>query len=211
MEDVLEVYKRPYDPNRPQICIDETSKQLLEHTRTPLPAIPGTLAREDDEYRRCGTSNIFLCVEPLTGRTVVKATEHRAKVDFAYFIRELCDGPYQHAEKLIVIMDNLNTHSLASLYEAFPPAEARRLVEKLEIHHTPKHGSRLDIAEIQLSVLGRQCLGQRMSILPLDQGGRRDFVFILKLNFRNPPNPLMKGEMPYCTKFHGGFLRSMRA
>jgi hypothetical protein len=162
MEDVLDVYHRPYDPKRPQVCIDETSKQLLEHTRIPIPASPGTPARVDDEYKRCGTANIFLCVEPLTGQTIVKATEHRAKVDFAHFIRDLCDGPYRDAHKLVVVMDNLNTHSPASLYEAFRPAEARRLVEKLEIHHTPKHGSWLDIAEIELSVLARQCLHQRI-------------------------------------------------
>ena len=162
MEDVLEVYRRPYDPMHPQVCIDETSKQLLEHTRTPISASPGTPARVDDEYKRCGTANIFLCVEPLKGKIVVEATEHRAKVDFAYFIRDLCDGPYRDASKLVVVMDNLNTHSIASLYEAFPPAEARRLVEKLEIHYTPKHGSWLDIAEIELSVLARQCLHQRI-------------------------------------------------
>jgi hypothetical protein len=162
MEDVLEVYRRPYDPNRPQVCIDETSKQMLEHTRIPIPASPGTLARVDDEYKRCGTANIFLCVEPLKGKTVVKATPHRAKVDFAHFIRDLCDGPYRDASTLVVVMDNLNTHSTASLYEAFPPAEARRLAEKLEIHYTPKHGSWLDIAEIELSVLARQCLHQRI-------------------------------------------------
>jgi len=165
MEDVLEVYHRPYDPTRPQICIDETSKQLLDHTREPTPAEPGKLAREDDEYLRKGTANIFLCVEPLTGKTILKATEQRTKVDFAHFIRDLCDGPYQQAEKLVLVMDNLNTHSLASLYDAFPPAEARRLVEKLEIHHTPKHGSWLDMAEIQLSVLARQCLDQRIGSL----------------------------------------------
>jgi hypothetical protein len=165
MEDVLEVYRRPYDPKRPQVCIDETSKQLLEHTRIPIPASPGTLARVDDEYKRCGTANIFLCVEPITGETNVEATEHRAKVDFAHFIRDLCDGPYRDAEKLVVVMDNLNTHSTASLYEAFPPDKARRLAEKLEIHHTPKHGSWLDIAEIELSVLARQCLHQRIGSL----------------------------------------------
>lgn len=162
MEDVLEVYRRPYDPRRPQVCMDETSKQLLEHTRIPIPASPGTLAREDDEYKRCGTANIFLCTEPLTGQNFIKATERRTKVDFAHFIRDLCDGPYCEAEKLVVVMDNLNIHSLASLYEAFSPAEARRLVEKLEIHYTPKHGSWLDMAEIQLSVLSRQCLQQRI-------------------------------------------------
>jgi len=117
MEDVLEVYQRPYDPKRPQVCIDETSKQLLEHTRIPIPPCPGTPARVDDEYKRCGTANIFLCVEPLEGKTVVKATEHRAKIDFAHFIRDLCDGPYRDAEKLVVVMDNLNTHSTASLYD----------------------------------------------------------------------------------------------
>jgi len=165
MEDVLEVYRRPYDPKRPQVCIDETSKQLLEHTRVPVPAAPGRPAREDDEYKRCGTANIFLCVEPLKGRVVTDATEHRAKVDFAHFVRDLCDGPYRDAEKVVVVMDNLNTHSPASFYEAFPPAEARRLVEKLEIHHTPKHGSWLDIAEIALSVLARQVLHQRIGSL----------------------------------------------
>jgi hypothetical protein len=163
MEDVLEVYRRPYNPLFPQICIDETSKQLLSHTRAPQPASPGTLARVDDEYKRCGTANIFLMVEPLTGKTVVKATEHRTKTDFAHFVRDLCDGSYHDAERLVVVMDNLNTHSLGSLYEAFPPEEARRLVEKLEIHYTPKHGSWLDIAEIELSVLARQCLYQRIS------------------------------------------------
>ena len=165
MEDVLEVYHRPYDPKRPQICIDETSKQLLDHTREPIAVRPGTPAREDDEYRRNGTANIFLCVEPLTGKTVVKATERRTKIDFAHFVREICDGPYRDAERIVLVMDNLNTHSPASFYEAFPPAEARRLVEKLEIHHTPKHGSWLDIAEIQLSVISRQCLNQRIGSL----------------------------------------------
>jgi hypothetical protein len=165
MEDVLEVYRRPYAPKHPQVCIDETSKQLLEHTRTPIPASSGMPARVDDEYKRCGTANIFLCVEPLTGKTIIKATERRAKIDFAHFVRDLCDGPFHEAEKLVVVMDNLNTHSVASLYEAFPPAEARRLAEKLEIHHTPKHGSWLDIAEIGLSVLARQCLHQRIASL----------------------------------------------
>ena len=165
MEDVLAVYRRPYDPKRPQVCIDETSKQLLEHTRIPIPASAGTPARVDDEYKRCGTANIFLCVEPLNGKTVVKATDRRTKIDFAHFIRDLLYGPYHDASKLVVVMDNLNTHSLASLYEAFPPAEARRLAEKLEIHHTPKHGSWLDIAEIELSVLARQCLHQRIGSL----------------------------------------------
>lgn len=163
MEDVLEVYQRPFDPKRPQICIDETSKQLVENAHTPIAASPGQLARQDDEYKRCGTANIFLCVEPLTGKTITKATERRTCVDFAQFLRDLCDGPYRDADKLVVVMDNLNTHSLSSLYQAFPPEEARRLVEKIEVHHTPKHGSWLDMAEIQLSVLARQCLGQRIA------------------------------------------------
>jgi hypothetical protein len=165
MEDVLEVYQRPHDPSHPQVCIDETSKQLVEHTRTPLPAQPGRLERQDDEYKRCGTANIFLCVEPITGKTVLEATERRTAVDFAHFLRDLCDGPYRKAEKLVVVLDNLNIHSPACLYEAFEPAEARRLTEKLEIHHTPKHGSWLNIAEIELSILARQCLDQRIGSL----------------------------------------------
>src|SRR5262245_25143811 len=162
MEDVLEVYKRPYDPKRPLICLDETSKQLVEHVRTPIPAAPGKLAREDDEYKRCGTANVFLAVEPLTGRCVIEATEHRKRPDFAHFVRDLCDGPYRYADVIVLVMDNLNIHSLASLYEAFSPAEARRLVEKIEVHFTPKHGSWLNMAEIELSVLARQCLDQRI-------------------------------------------------
>ena len=162
MEDVLEVYQRPYDPKRPQICLDETSKQLVEHVRTPIPAAPGRPAREDDEYKRCGTANVFLAVEPLTGRCVLEATEHRKRPDFAHFLRDLCDGPYRDADTIVLVMDNLNIHSLASLYEAFPPAEARRLVEKIEVHFTPKHGSWLDMAEIELSILSRQCLDRRI-------------------------------------------------
>lgn len=119
----------------------------------------------DDEYKRCGTANIFLCVEPLSGKTVVEATARRTRIDFAHFLRDLCDGPYRDASKIVIVMDNLNTHSIASLYEAFPPAEARRLAEKLEVHYTPKHGSWLDIAEIELSVLARQCLHQRIGSL----------------------------------------------
>jgi hypothetical protein len=162
MEDVLEVYQRPYDPKRPQVCLDETSKQLVEHARRPLPAKPGHPVREDDEYVRCGTANIFLAVEPLTGDTMLEATEHRTRTDFAHFLRDLCDGPYRDAEKIVLVQDNLNIHSLASLYEAFPPAEARRLIEKIEVHFTPKHGSWLNMAEIELSVLSRECLDQRV-------------------------------------------------
>ena len=141
MEDVLDVYQRPHDSSHPQVCIDETSKQLVEHTRPPVAAEPGRLERQDDEYKRCGTANIFICVEPITGKTVLKATERRTTVDFAHFLRDLCDGPYRKAKRLVVVLDNLNIHSPACLYEAFDPAEARRLTEKLEIHYTPKHGS----------------------------------------------------------------------
>lgn len=165
MEEVLEVYHRPHDPRRPQICIDETSKQLVEHTRVPLAPQSGRPQRQDDENKRRGTAHLFLCVEPLTGKTVVQATERRTAVDFAHFLRELCDGPDRKAEKLVVVLDNLNLHSPACLYEAFAPAEARRLTEKLEIHHTPKHGSWLNIAEIEQSILSRQCLDQRIGSL----------------------------------------------
>ena len=165
MEDVLEVYHRPYDPKQPQVCLDETSKQLLEHVRAPIAAAPGQPARVDDEYRRCGTANIFLAVEPFTGHVVLEATERRTSVDFAHFLRRLSDEQYPAAERIVLVLDNLNTHSLASLYEAFAPAEARRLVGRFELHFTPKHGSWLNIAEIQLSVLARQALDQRISSL----------------------------------------------
>jgi hypothetical protein len=162
MEDVLTVYHRPYDPRYPQVCMDETSKALHDHTREPLPLAPGYPAREDYEYIRNGTANLFLWFEPLAGRRGVKVTERRTRVDWAEWLRELVDEQYPAAEKIVLVMDNLNTHTLGSLYEAFPPAEARRLAEKLEIHYTPKHGSWLNMAEIELSVLARQCLGQRL-------------------------------------------------
>jgi hypothetical protein len=163
MEDVLEVYHRPYDPTRPQICFDETSKQLLEHTRVPIPACPGRAARVDDEYKRCGTANIFAAVEPLTGWCALQATEHRTNIDTAHFLRRLSDEEFPKAKAIVLVMDNLSTHTLSSLYEAFPPEEARRLTERFEIHHTPKHGSWLNIAEILLSSLARQCLDQRIA------------------------------------------------
>jgi transposase len=166
MEDVLEVYQRPYDPERPQVCVDETSKQLLEHVRAPIATKPGQPARVDDEYIRCGTANIFLAAEPLTGQVTLEATERRASVDFAKFLRRLSDEEYPEAERIVLVLDNLSTHSLASLYEAFDPAEARRLTERFELHFTPKHGSWLNVAEIQLSVLARQALDQRVASLP---------------------------------------------
>jgi transposase len=166
MEDVLDVYHRPYDPKRPQVCLDETSKQLLEHVRVPMPAAPGRVARVDDEYRRGGTANIFLAVEPLTGDVSLEATERRTSVDFARFLRRLSNEDYPDAERIVLVLDNLSTHSVAALYEAFAPAEARRLAERFELHFTPKHGSWLNIAEIELSVLSRQALDRRIASLP---------------------------------------------
>jgi DDE superfamily endonuclease len=162
MEDVLEVYMRPYDPQRPQVCIDETSKQLVAETRAPLPASPGQPERVDYEYERQGTANLFMVFEPLAGQRRVKVTERRTAVDFAHLLQDLVDVQYPQADKLVLVMDNLNTHKLASLYEAFAPPEARRLMERLEIHYTPKHGSWLNMAETELSVLATQCLDRRI-------------------------------------------------
>jgi hypothetical protein len=162
MEDVLDVYRRPYDPKRPQVCMDETSKQLIGEVRTPLPVKPGQPALFDHEYRRNGVANLFLMVEPLTGWTEVKVTERRTKVDWAHLMKELVDEHYPEAEGIVLVLDNLNTHAKDSLYEAFEPREAKRIGDKLEIHYTPKHASWLDIAEIMLSVLSRQCLARRI-------------------------------------------------
>ena len=162
MEDVLEVYQQPYDPKRPQVCLDEASKQLVAQTRTPLLAEPGQPLREDYEYERRGTANLFMLFEPLAGQRQVKVTQRRTAVDFANVLRDLVDVHYPDAERIVLVMDNLNTHKVASLYEAFEPAEARRLIEKLEIHYTPKHGSWLNMAETELSVLSRQCLDRRI-------------------------------------------------
>lgn len=162
MEDVLEVYTRPYDPQRPQVCIDETSKQLVADTRVPLPASPGQPERVDYEYERQGTANLFMVFEPLAGQRRVKVTERRTAVDFAHLLQEVVAVQYPQADKIVLVMDNLNTHKLASLYEAFAPAEARRLMERLEIHYTPKHGSWLNMAETELSVLATQCLDRRI-------------------------------------------------
>jgi len=162
MEDVLDVYTRPYDPRYPQVCMDEVSKQLLRDTRTPLPTEPGRPQRYDYEYERGGVVNLFMFLEPLQGRRWVDVTERRTKVDWAHQIKELVDERYPEAECIVLVMDNLNTHTPASLYEAFEPKEAKRLAEKLEIHYTPKHGSWLNMAEIELSVLSRQCLDRRV-------------------------------------------------
>ena len=162
MEDVLEVYHRDFDPKRPVVCMDETSKQLVSETRVPVSAAPGRVERVDYEYERKGTANLFMVTEPLVGQRRVKVTQRRTAVDFAELIREIVDEWYPAAKKIVLVMDNLNTHRPASLYEAFPPAEARRLMEKLEIHYTPKHGSWLNIAEIELGILSRQCLDRRI-------------------------------------------------
>lgn len=158
MEDVLEVYHRPYDPHRPQICLDETSKQLVAESRGSILMRPGRCKRVDPEYRRCGVTSVFMLSEPLAGKRHVRVRSQRTQLDFAGVIRELCDELYPQAEKIVLVMDNLNTHTTASLYEAFEPVIARRLVEKLEIHYTPKHGSWLNMAEIELSILSRQCM-----------------------------------------------------
>ena len=162
MEDVLEVYHRPYDPVRPQVCLDEAAKQLLGEVRAPLPIKPGQPERVDGEYTRHGTASLFMVCEPLAGRRRVFVRAQRKRVDFAAVVKTLCDELYPQAEKIVLVMDQLNTHGVASLYAAFPPAEARRLAERLEIHHSPKHGSWLNMAEIELSVLARQCLAERM-------------------------------------------------
>jgi hypothetical protein len=162
MEDVLEVYTQPFDPQRPQVCMDETSKQLVGETRTPIPAAPGEPAREDYEYVRNGVGNLFMFFEPLAGWREVKVTERRTRVDWAQAIRDLVDRRYPQVEKIVLVMDNLNTHGIGSLYEAFPPVEAARIARKLEIHYTPKHGSWLNMAESELSILARQCLDARI-------------------------------------------------
>ncbi len=166
MEDVLDVYTRPYDPRFPQVCMDETSRQLLADVAPPLPAAPGYPAREDYEYARNGVCNLFLVCEPLRGWRHVTVSDRRTRLDWAYCIQELVDVHYPEAEKIRLVMDNLNTHTPASLYEAFPPAEAKRLADKLEIHYTPKHGSWLNMAEIELSVLAEQCLDRRLPDRP---------------------------------------------
>jgi hypothetical protein len=163
MEDVLDVYTRPYDPRRPQVCLDETSRQLLAETRPAQPTTPGHPAREDYEYVRAGVCNLFLVTEPLRGWRHVLVSDQRTRLDWAECVRQLVDVYYPDAEVIVLVQDNLNTHTPASLYEAFPPAEAKRLAARLEIHYTPKHGSWLNMAEIELSVLAEQCLDRRLA------------------------------------------------
>lgn len=162
MEDVLEVYHRPHDLNRPLVCMDECSKQLIAEVRDPLPPRPGDVAKYDSEYERRGTANLFMAVEPLAGQRTVQVTDQRKRTDWALFIRHLLLTVYAKAVTVVLVMDNLNTHGIASLYEAFDPATARALASRLEIHYTPKHGSWLNMAETELSVLSRQCLDRRI-------------------------------------------------
>jgi len=162
MEDVLDVYQRPYDPARPLVCLDETSRQVLAETRPSLPVAPGRPARHDPEYARDGVVNLFLASEPLRGRRQVRLSDRRTRIDFAHCVKEVVDVHYPDAERIVLVLDQLNTHTPASLYDAFPPAEAKRLADKLEIHHTPAHGSWLNMAEIELSALQRQCLDRRL-------------------------------------------------
>ena len=163
MEDVLDVYKRPHDPARPLVCLDETSKQLVAETRTPEPMRAGQPARHDYEYVRNGTANLFMLFAPLEGWRDVQVTERRTAVDYAKILRDLADIHFPKAEKIILVQDNLNTHARASLYEAFEPVEARRIIERFEWHYTPKHGSWLNLAESELAVLSGQCLARRIA------------------------------------------------
>ena len=163
MEDVIEVYHRPYDPLMPVICMDESNKQLVSHTQEPLPSAPSKPLKVDDEYVRHGVADIFMAIEPMGGRRIVSVTERRTRVDWAVFMRDVMDKGYPDANMIVLIMDNLNTHGLASFYEAFPPDEAYRLASRLEIHYTPKHGNWLNLAEVELSALVGQCLDRRVS------------------------------------------------
>jgi uncharacterized small protein (DUF1192 family) len=172
MEDILEVYQRPHDPQRPLVCLDETSKQLIAETRVPITAKPGQPARHDYEYRRNGTANLFMIFAPLEGWRHLKVTDRHTALEYAQVLKELSDTHFPGATKIVLVQDNLNTHKPASLYQAFPPAEARRLVERFEWHYTPKHGSWLDMAESELGVLSSQCLDRRIP----DQGVLKEEV-----------------------------------
>jgi hypothetical protein len=163
MEDILTVYTRVFNPDEPLVCMDETSKQLIAETRRPIPAAPGRQERYDYEYERNGVCNLFMLFEPLAGKRHVSVTDRRTKVDWALQIKHLLDVHYPSAQKVTLVVDNLNTHTGASLYEAFEPSEARRLLDRLQIHYTPKHGSWLNMAEIELGVLSRQCLDRRVA------------------------------------------------
>lgn len=162
MEEVLSIYTQPYDAERPVVCLDESSKQLIGEVRHPIPIKPGQPERFDSEYSRKGVANLFIAFEPLVGQRLLEITDQRTRVDFAHFVKKLVDDYYPTAKTIVFVMDNLNTHDKTSLYEAFEPAEAKRLADKLEIHYTPKHGSWLNMAEIEFSHLSRQCLDRRI-------------------------------------------------
>jgi len=166
MEDVLDTYAQPHDPSRPVVCVDEGGKQLIGDVREPLPVRVGSPAKQDSEYERGGMANLFMAFEPLAGRRQVAVTERKTSVDFAQFLKRLADEWYAFATRIVLVCDNLNTHTPAALYEAFEPAEARRLAERFEWHYTPKHGSWLNMAEMELSVLARQCLDRRIPDMP---------------------------------------------
>jgi hypothetical protein len=176
MEDVLEVYKLPYDPIRPVICLDETNRQIIGETITPIPSKPGSPKKYDYEYVRNGVADIFMMFEPLAACRYIAVTNTRTKIVFAAYLQDLSDKYYPLAEKIVLVMDNLNTHSLASLCEAFPPAQARRLAERFEIHHTPKHASWLNMAEIEIGIMNRQCLNQRIPSMDMISFKTGDWV-----------------------------------
>jgi len=184
MEDVLDVYTRPYDPQHPTVCVDETSKQLVGEVETPLPAAPGYPARYDHHYVRNGVANLFMMLEPLTGHCQVKVTERRTKKDWALLMKDLVDRHYPHADTITLVMDNLSSHQKAALYDVFPPTEAKRIADKIDIHFTPKRGSWLNMAEIGLNVLSRQCLDRR--IATIQQLGKQAKAW-LKQRQTNPP------------------------
>lgn len=170
MEDVLAVYTRPHDVNRPLVCLDETCKQLTAEIRAPMSVAPGRPARCDYEYKRNGTANLFMLFAPLEGWRHVKLTARRAATDYAHLLKDLSDVHFPHAEAIVLVQDNLNTHGPSSLYQAFPPAQARRIAQRFEWHYTPKHGSWLNMAEAELSILARQCLDRRIpDVATLDQ------------------------------------------
>lgn len=160
MEDILEVYKRPYCPENPVLCFDETNRQLIEETRVSIPGEPGRPKKMDYEYRRNGVANIFMIFEPLQATRYIKVRERRTNIDFAYCMKDIVDVHYANAQKFVFVMDNLSTHKIGSLYDAFEPEEARRIAEKIEIHYTPKHGSWLNMAEVEIGVLAKQCLSK---------------------------------------------------
>lgn len=162
MENVLAIYRRPRDPKRPLVCLDEAAKQLVSATRLPIPMTPGRAIRHDYEYKRAGTANMFMAFAPLEGARYIKVTSHRAKTDYAHFLEDLADKHFPDTDKIVLVQDNLNTHSPASLYATFEPAKARRIADRFEWHHTPKHGSWLNMAEGELSILSRQCLKDRI-------------------------------------------------